>query len=64
MQCKCQSTIDMIKLSARDGIVQELNHQLSEKEKLINRLQNEIELLKRSLIQMQNASTLLPKPGK
>lgn len=44
--CVCQQTIDLIKLTARDGIVRELNYQLSQKEKQIEKLQAEIEILR------------------
>lgn len=44
--CVCQQTIDLIKLTAREGIVRELNYQLSQKEKQIEKLQAEIEILR------------------
>lgn len=49
MNCICQQTIDLIKITAREGIVRELNHQLSQKEKQIERLQLEIDILRRSI---------------
>lgn len=47
--CVCQQTIDAIKLAAREGIVKELNHQLLQKEKQIERLHAEIDMLRTSL---------------
>lgn len=44
--CVCQQTIDLIKLTAREGIVRELNYQLSQKERQIEKLQAEIEILR------------------
>lgn len=47
--CVCQQTIDAIKLAAREGIVKELNHQLAQKERQIEKLQLEIYTLRESM---------------
>jgi hypothetical protein len=44
-ECNCQNTIDAIRLTAREGIVRELNHQISQKEYRIKALELEIEFL-------------------
>jgi hypothetical protein len=44
-ECNCQNTIDAIRLTAREGIVRELNHQITQKEYRIKALELEIEFL-------------------
>jgi high-affinity K+ transport system ATPase subunit B len=59
-ECKCQNTIDAIRLTAREGIVRELNHQISQKEYRIKALELEIEFLHFELEVIRTSLKVMP----